>query len=102
MKQLFLAVASLLFSAISAHPSKVATGPFLTQVDNTTWILGNDIWNVTQQQTYGVELMYKGRDCVGEAAGHYVSYSMCKTSSKSQFFLFPTKLILLQMAQRLT
>ncbi|CAI7652567.1 unnamed protein product [Penicillium manginii] len=75
MKQLFLAVASLLFSAISAHPSKVATGPFLTQVDNTTWILGNDIWNVTQQQTYGVELMYKGKNCVGEAAGHYVSYN---------------------------
>ncbi|KAJ5995736.1 hypothetical protein N7481_002713 [Penicillium waksmanii] len=75
MKGLLLAAASLLLSTINAHPSKPATGPFLTQVDNTTWVLGNEIWNVTQQQIYGVKLMYKEKDCVGEAVGHYVSYN---------------------------
>lgn len=76
MKGLLLSAASLLFSIVNALPSKSATGPFLTQVDNTTWVLGNEIWNVTQEQTYGVKLMYKEKDCVGEAVGHYVSYSM--------------------------
>lgn len=52
-----------------------STGPFLQQVDNQTWVLGNDLWNLTQQVTYGVQLYYKGHDCVGEAVGHYVSYS---------------------------
>jgi rhamnogalacturonan endolyase len=78
MKGFFAAAASLLLSTVNAFPSKPATGPFLTQVDNTTWVLGNEIWNVTQEQIYGVKLMYKGKDCVGEAVGHYVSYSMCQ------------------------
>ncbi|KAJ5152579.1 uncharacterized protein N7482_009057 [Penicillium canariense] len=75
MKSLIFAAASLLFGTIYALPSKTASEPFLTQVDNTTWVLGNEIWNVTQQQIYGIKLMYKGRDCVGEAVGHYVSYN---------------------------
>ncbi|KAJ5669667.1 hypothetical protein N7462_010737 [Penicillium macrosclerotiorum] len=75
MKGSLLAAISLLFPTINALPSKSATGPFLTQVDNTTWVLGNEIWNVTQEQIYGVKLMYKEKDCVGEAVGHYVSYN---------------------------
>jgi rhamnogalacturonan endolyase len=81
MKGFITAAASLLLSTVNALPSKPASGPFLTQVDNSTWVLGNEIWNVTQQQIYGVKLMYKEKDCVGEAVGHYVSYSMCKPSS---------------------
>lgn len=77
MKGFLLAAASLLFGNANALPSRPASEPFLTQVDNSTWILGNELWNVTQEQTYGVKLMYKGRDCVGDAVGHYVSYSMC-------------------------
>lgn len=76
MKKILVSAVSLLLSTVNALPSKHASGPFLTQIDNSTWILGNEIWNVTQQQTYGVKLMYNGRDCVGEAVGHYVSYSM--------------------------
>lgn len=52
-----------------------ATGPFLTQVDNQTWIIGNDVWNLTQEVTYGVKLYYQDHDCVGDAVGHYVSYN---------------------------
>jgi len=50
--------------------------PFLIQIDNQTWVIGNDVWNVTQKRTYGVKLMYGDRDLVGSAVGHYVSYSM--------------------------
>lgn len=52
-----------------------AIGPFLEQVDNQTWIIGNEIWNLTQEVTYGVKLYYQDHDCVGDAVGHYVSYS---------------------------
>jgi rhamnogalacturonan endolyase len=65
------AAASLLASVVGA-----ATGPFLTAVDNQTWIIGNEIWNMTQGHQYGVKLYYKDHDCVGDAVGHYVSYSM--------------------------
>lgn len=47
----------------------------MTQVDNKTWIIGNDVWNMTQNYKYGTKLFYGGRDCVGNAVGHYVSYN---------------------------
>jgi hypothetical protein len=31
---------------------------------------------MTQGPKYGVKLYYKDHDCVGNAVGHYVSYSM--------------------------
>lgn len=37
--------------------------------------MGNDVWNMTQGRQYGVKLYYKDHDCVGDAVGHYVSYS---------------------------
>jgi rhamnogalacturonan endolyase len=52
-----------------------ARGPFLKTINETAHIIGNDIWNVTIGQTYGTKLFYKNRDCVGNATGHYVSYS---------------------------
>jgi rhamnogalacturonan endolyase len=75
----------LLFGGIGhAVPgaTKRATGPFLTQVGNFSWIIGNEVWNMTQGQIYGVSLNYKNRDCVGKAVGHYVSYS------RSQLLIF--------------
>ncbi|KAF2134928.1 polysaccharide lyase family 4 protein [Dothidotthia symphoricarpi CBS 119687] len=48
---------------------------FLQMTGNQTWILGNEIWNVTQGAQYGTKLWYKGKDRVGVAAGHYVSYN---------------------------
>lgn len=48
---------------------------FLKEVGNSTWVIGNDVWNVTQNLRYADKLMYKGKDRVGDAVGHYVSYS---------------------------
>lgn len=48
--------------------------PFL-QGNNGSWVIGNDIWNITIGQTYGTKLYYKDHDLVGNAVGHYVSYS---------------------------
>lgn len=70
------AVLLLAGAATMAHPVvERAAGPFLSQVDNETWVIGNELWNLTQQRTYGVKLFYKDRDLVGDAVGHYVSYS---------------------------
>jgi rhamnogalacturonan endolyase len=80
-----LVLTSLLASVAKARPDDSAnatTEPFVTQLDNETWVIGNDVWNMTQQRTYGVKLMYNGRDCVGEAVGHYVSYSMSETLNR--------------------
>jgi rhamnogalacturonan endolyase len=74
MKGLFFSlVATLLAGVASAAPTKQE--PFLTEAGNRTWVIGNDVWNMTQGPIYGVKLWYKGRDCVDEAVGHYVSYS---------------------------
>lgn len=81
MKAFLASLAGLLAGAASAstlarrgHPPP-ATGPFLTVLSNDSWVIGNELWNMTQGQTYGVELYYKNHDCVGDAVGHYVSYS---------------------------
>jgi hypothetical protein len=50
-------------------------GPFLQTINATQHIIGNDLWNITIGSTYGTKLYYKGHDCVGQAVGHYVSYS---------------------------
>lgn len=72
MKISLVAPAASLFAGVVS----AATGPFLTAVDSQTWIIGNEIWNMTQGPKYGVKLYYKDHDCVGNAVGHYVSYSM--------------------------
>lgn len=64
----FLALAGF---SIGAH----AKGPFLQKIDDTTHVIGNDLWNVTIGRQYGVKLFHKDRDLVGDAVGHYVSYS---------------------------
>ncbi|KAI0118219.1 rhamnogalacturonate lyase [Nemania sp. FL0031] len=73
MKAIPLLIAATLASAVPTKHN--APGPFLTQVDNQTWIIGNELWNVTQGLKYGVQLFYKDHDCVGDAVGHYVSYN---------------------------
>ncbi|PNS14329.1 hypothetical protein CAC42_6842 [Sphaceloma murrayae] len=49
--------------------------PFLQHLNGTSWIIGNDLWNMTQNAKYGTKLWYQGRDLVGKAVGHYVSYN---------------------------
>ena len=70
MKRLYI-LATAAFIAVTL----ASNGPFLTALDNQTWIIGNEIWNMTQGPIYGVKLNYKEKDLVGDAAGHYVSYS---------------------------
>lgn len=59
----------LLFSQLCA-----AAGPFL-QTLNGSWVIGNDLWNITQGSVYGKPAYYNGKDIIGEAVGHYVGYS---------------------------
>jgi rhamnogalacturonan endolyase len=74
MRGLLSTLAAMLPAAVVA----AASGPFLTDVGNQTWVIGNDVWNMTQGPKYGVKLYYKEHDCVGKAVGHYVSYSMSR------------------------
>ncbi|KAI1198264.1 rhamnogalacturonate lyase [Nemania serpens] len=71
------AIAFLIGAAlVSASPAKHdPPAPFLNQVDSQTWVIGNELWNLTQGPKYGVKLFYKGHDCVGDAVGHYASYN---------------------------
>jgi len=68
-------LASLLVNVVFALPPNVDKEPFFKQLSNQTWIIGNDVWNMTQGPQYGTKLYYKNHDCVGDAVGHYVSYS---------------------------
>ena len=53
----------------------VQAKPFLQKINDTAHVIGNDLWNVTIGRQYGVKLFYKDTDLVGDAWGHYVSYS---------------------------
>lgn len=78
---LSLLASSLSLSSLSnAAPtaSSPPGDPFLVKIDNETAIIGNDLWNVTVGRQYATELHYSalpGVDLVGNASGHYVSYS---------------------------
>ncbi|OLN97954.1 Rhamnogalacturonate lyase 2 [Colletotrichum chlorophyti] len=67
------------FSALALAGTLVSAGkgPFLEKVNNSTWVIGNDQWNVTQGSLYATKLFWEGVpgvDLVGSAAGHYVGY----------------------------
>ena len=47
-------------------------GPFLKELNSTHWVIGNDLWNITQGPVYATELYYDGSDAIGSAVGHYV------------------------------
>ncbi|KAF2715454.1 polysaccharide lyase family 4 protein [Pleomassaria siparia CBS 279.74] len=70
-------VAALLQCAVTTpiSPTAPTTKSFLKQIDNSTWIIGNGLWNVTQNKQYATKLWYKEKDLVGKAVGHYVSYN---------------------------
>lgn len=71
-------VVALAVSTIAAPaetPRSAKPKSFLKDLGNSTWVIGNGIWNMTQGRQYGVKLWYKGKDRVGAATGHYVSYS---------------------------
>ncbi|KAJ4984235.1 rhamnogalacturonate lyase [Stagonosporopsis vannaccii] len=72
-----LGLAALAGSSLAAPLEERAKQPksFFNEVGNSTWIIGNDVWNVTQNLQYANKLWYKGKDRVGQAVGHYVSYN---------------------------
>lgn len=73
-----IAIAALaaIASAAPAEPRAAKPKSFLKDLGDSTWVIGNGIWNMTQGRQYGVKLMYRGKDRVGPTAtGHYVSYS---------------------------
>ncbi|CAN8102445.1 unnamed protein product [Discula destructiva] len=78
-----LVLLTLAGSSSASSFSARSGGPFLEQLDNQTWVIGNDLWNLTQQNTLGKQLQYKGQDCVGNAAGHYVSYADAAATTTS-------------------
>ncbi|KAF2030903.1 rhamnogalacturonate lyase-like protein [Setomelanomma holmii] len=70
----FLGLAALAAAAPLEERAKKPKS-FLKELGNSTWVLGNEIWNVTQNRQYANKLWYKGKDHVGNAVGHYVSYN---------------------------
>jgi len=70
----FLGLAALVAAAPLEDRAKKPKS-FLKELGNSTWVIGNEIWNVTQNRQYANKLWYKGKDRVGDAVGHYVSYS---------------------------
>jgi rhamnogalacturonan endolyase len=69
----------VLFTILGATVNGAAASPlkqpFLIRIDNTTHIIGNDIWNVTIVRSQGRKLYYKNTELVGNSPGHYVSFS---------------------------
>ena len=63
--------ASVLTVLITAAKTALAEGPFRQQVTSSQWIIGNDIWYLTQGSTYATNLYFQGSDSVGKAQGHY-------------------------------
>ncbi|PSN72622.1 rhamnogalacturonate lyase-like protein [Corynespora cassiicola Philippines] len=72
-----LSLATVFGLTLAAPVEERAAKPksFLNELGNSTWVIGNDVWNVTQGRQYATKLMYKGKDRVGQAVGHYVSYN---------------------------
>lgn len=70
--------------AFGALPFVVARSSFLQQISNDTWVLGNDVWNITQGPIYATKLFYQGKDAIGSAAGHYVGAGINCSSSPSR------------------
>ncbi|KAJ0161309.1 Rhamnogalacturonate lyase [Colletotrichum tanaceti] len=63
--------------AVAGTLVNAAKGPFLEQINDSTWVIGNDHWNLTQGALYATKLFWEGvpgADLVGSAVGHYVGY----------------------------
>ncbi|KAL6912403.1 hypothetical protein ACHAPO_010339 [Fusarium lateritium] len=72
MRSLSLSLLPLVFQAVSA-----SRGPFLEDNGDGSWVIGNELWNVTQGSVYAKNLYWKGvpgADLVGSASGHYLGY----------------------------
>lgn len=59
-------------------------GPFLEQVDSSTWTFGNDLWNITQGAIFASKLHFNGTELVGPATGHYMGYGESLVTAKPE------------------
>jgi hypothetical protein len=78
---------TIALSLLLAGTSQAKQHGFLKGNGDGTWIIGNDVWNMTQEKIYGSKLYYKDQELVGEATGHYVSYSKSPSFSNSYALL---------------
>jgi rhamnogalacturonan endolyase len=76
-------VSSIVSFLAAAKVGLAKTGPFLQQISPSQWVIGNDLWNVTQGVTYATNLQYQGSDAVGTATGHYAGYGNSSADSES-------------------
>ncbi|KAL0934029.1 rhamnogalacturonate lyase [Colletotrichum truncatum] len=63
--------------ALTTAVVSAGKGPFLEQINDSTWVIGNDHWNLTQGSLYATKLFWDGvpgADLVGSAVGHYIGY----------------------------
>ena len=74
---------ALLALTVEASTSTTSTGPFLQSLNETGWVIGNDLWNITIGSIYGKKLYYNGRDLIGNATGHYQGYGMWSIEPKN-------------------
>jgi hypothetical protein len=75
ISSLLAAAAALVGVAQAQDPQYPDRKSFFKQLDTRTWVFGNELWNVTQGPQYAKKLYFQGKDLVGDAWGHYVSYS---------------------------
>jgi rhamnogalacturonan endolyase len=87
----------VLWSSSQVGRVAAAGEPFLKEIDSKTHVIGNDLWNLTVGEYFGTKLWYKGYDLVGNASGHYVSYSK---TSQSVLTSSTTLRLRKQMGQR--
>jgi rhamnogalacturonan endolyase len=72
MRSLWVTLLAILSPLVGANK-----GPFLEKVGDDSWVIGNDLWNVTQGPLYATKLFWQGipgADLVGSASGHYAGY----------------------------
>ncbi|EFX06471.1 rhamnogalacturonate lyase [Grosmannia clavigera kw1407] len=62
-----------------------AAGPFLKQINESAWVFGNDLWNLTQGPVFANKLFYKSEDLVKSYLGHYSGWG--KSNSEDVLWL---------------
>lgn len=85
MNSRFSFVCAVLISALGLAQCESYGEPFLIRGNKETYVIGNDLWNVTVGPTFATKLLYKGVNLVGNASGHYVSYSTSPKLSLTPF-----------------
>jgi hypothetical protein len=68
---------TMLFRTALVYAVVTMAKPFFKEAGLSTWLIGNDGWNMTIGETFGTKLFFGGRELVGKAKGHYAGYGEC-------------------------